>query len=103
MPAVPLTPVLRACACPQEEVARKPFQFLLVAVLREYLERDLRVPTPFPFDKERVFDDFGEAAAAGGGGGGAPGLWDWVGLIGRRVVWRGLAWVGRVASCLMMM
>ncbi|KAI3438142.1 hypothetical protein D9Q98_000583 [Chlorella vulgaris] len=40
------------------EVAKKPYQFLWVSVLREYLERDLRVHTPFPWDKERVFDDF---------------------------------------------
>ncbi|EFN54814.1 hypothetical protein CHLNCDRAFT_24310, partial [Chlorella variabilis] len=39
-------------------VAKKPYQFLLVGVLREYLERDLRVHTPFPWDKERVYDDF---------------------------------------------
>ncbi|KAL4452283.1 hypothetical protein ABPG75_007945 [Micractinium tetrahymenae] len=42
----------------KQEVAKKPYQFLLVNVLREYLERDLGVPTPFPLDKERVFDDF---------------------------------------------
>jgi hypothetical protein len=40
-------------------VARKPFQFLLVAVLREYLALALKVPgLPFPFDPERVYDDF---------------------------------------------
>ena len=50
-PTAPLTP--------QEEVAKKPYQFLLVGVLREYLQKDLFVPTPFPFDRERVFDDFG--------------------------------------------
>lgn len=43
-----------------QEVAKKPYQFLLVNVLREYLQRELYVPTPFPFEKERVFDDFGE-------------------------------------------
>ncbi|KAL4441265.1 hypothetical protein ABPG77_011502 [Micractinium sp. CCAP 211/92] len=42
----------------KQEVAKKPYQFLLVNVLREYLERDLGVPTPFPLDKERLFDDF---------------------------------------------
>ena len=52
--------------CPQE-VAKKPYQFLLVGVLREYLQKDLFVPTPFPFDRERVFDDFGEGALRGGG------------------------------------
>ncbi|KAL4419897.1 hypothetical protein ABPG75_006995 [Micractinium tetrahymenae] len=45
-------------ACWGVEVAKKPYQFLLVNVLREYLERDLGVPTPSPLDKERVFDDF---------------------------------------------
>ncbi|GIL79892.1 hypothetical protein Vretimale_12518 [Volvox reticuliferus] len=41
------------------QVARKPFQFLLVSVLREYLALELKVPgLPFPFDQERVFDDF---------------------------------------------
>lgn len=47
-----------------QEVAKKPYQFLLVNVLREYLERDLGVPTPFPLDKERLFDDFGERTAS---------------------------------------
>ncbi|GAB4819079.1 hypothetical protein N2152v2_006125 [Parachlorella kessleri] len=42
----------------KQEVAKKPYQFLLVGILREYLQRDLHAPTPFPFDKERVFDDF---------------------------------------------
>jgi hypothetical protein len=45
-------------------VARKPYQFLLVGVLREYLDRDLRVPTPFPLDRERIYDDFGGAGRA---------------------------------------
>ena len=53
----------------QQEVARKPFQFLLVNVLREYLQRDLSVPTPFPLDKERLFDDFGERRRRGRGRG----------------------------------
>ena len=48
---------------PQEpakpEIARKPYQFLHVNVLREYLAMELRVDTPFPFDPERAFDDFG--------------------------------------------
>ena len=43
----------------QELVARKPYQFLLISVLREYLALELRCPTPFPFDPERVYDDFG--------------------------------------------
>ena len=41
------------------EVARKPYQFLHVNVLREYLAMELRVDTPFPFDPERAYDDFG--------------------------------------------
>lgn len=41
------------------QVARKPYQFLLVGVLREYLALELRVPNmPFPFDPERIYDDF---------------------------------------------
>jgi 5'-3' exoribonuclease 2 len=40
------------------QVAKKPYQFLMVNVLREYLERELSVPTPFPMDKERLYDDF---------------------------------------------
>ncbi|KAG2453813.1 hypothetical protein HYH02_002020 [Chlamydomonas schloesseri] len=40
-------------------VARKPYQFLLVSVLREYLALELKVPNlPFEFDPERVYDDF---------------------------------------------
>jgi hypothetical protein len=42
-----------------EEIARKPYQFLLVNVLREYLAFELRTQTPFPWDPERVYDDFG--------------------------------------------
>ena len=45
-----------------EERALKPYQFLLVNVLREYLALELHVQTPFPFDMERVYDDFGEEA-----------------------------------------
>jgi hypothetical protein len=42
-----------------EGVARKPFQLLSLATLREYLGLELRVPgCPFPFDIERVLDDF---------------------------------------------
>lgn len=41
------------------EVMRKPFQFLSVVLLREYLTLEFRVPhLPFPFDKERILDDF---------------------------------------------
>ena len=47
-------------------IARKPYQLLSVAVLREYLALDLRpvsagghhVELPFPLDIERLFDDF---------------------------------------------
>ncbi|PSC72218.1 5 -3 exoribonuclease 2 [Micractinium conductrix] len=44
----------------KQEVPKKPYQFLLVGVLREYLQRDLapHAPTPFPLDKERLYDDF---------------------------------------------
>lgn len=41
--------------------AQKPYQFLLVSALREYLAFDLRVDTPFLWDIERVYDDFGMA------------------------------------------
>lgn len=41
------------------EVLRKPFQFLSVVLLREYLTLEFRIPhLPFPFDKERILDDF---------------------------------------------
>lgn len=41
------------------EVMRKPFQFLSVVLLREYLTLEFRIPhLPFPFDKERILDDF---------------------------------------------
>lgn len=42
-----------------EEKQLKPFQFLMVNTLREYLALELSVRTPFPFDAERVYDDFG--------------------------------------------
>ena len=44
---------------PKPEIARKPYQFLHVNVLREYLAMELAVQTPFPFDPERAYDDFG--------------------------------------------
>eukprot|EP00882_Tetradesmus_deserticola_P003591 GHRQ01003801.1.p1 GENE.GHRQ01003801.1~~GHRQ01003801.1.p1 ORF type:complete len:368 (+),score=169.89 GHRQ01003801.1:267-1370(+) len=41
------------------DFARKPFQFLSVVLLREYLALEFRIPhLPFPFDRERVLDDF---------------------------------------------
>ena len=37
----------------------KPFQFLRVDVLRQYLQLEFRLPRlPFPFDGERILDDF---------------------------------------------
>lgn len=40
-------------------VTKKPFIFLDVSVLREYLEFELNVSnTPFPFDFERAIDDW---------------------------------------------
>ena len=46
------------CA-PAQAIAKKPYQFLLVNVLREYLTLEFAVNTPFPLDVERIFDDFG--------------------------------------------
>ena len=40
-------------------VARKPYQFLLVHVLRQYLALEFTIETPFEFDVERLYDDFG--------------------------------------------
>jgi 5'-3' exoribonuclease 2 len=45
----------------KEKYESKPFQFLNILILREYLERefsDLRNTLPFPFDLERIIDDF---------------------------------------------
>ena len=42
-----------------QDIAKKPYQFLLVNVLREYLTLEFAVSTPFPLDVERIFDDFG--------------------------------------------
>ena len=43
-----------------EEKARKPYQFLMISILREYLAMELSAPATFPIDAERVYDDFGE-------------------------------------------
>jgi 5'-3' exoribonuclease 2 len=46
-------------AAAKAEIARKPYQFLMVDVLREYLSLELKVPRcPFPYDPERALDDF---------------------------------------------
>ena len=42
-----------------QDIAKKPYQFLLVNVLREYLTLEFAVSTPFALDVERIFDDFG--------------------------------------------
>lgn len=44
----------------KEQIAKKPYQFLLVNRLREYLSLEFRVDAPFPVDTERIYDDFGE-------------------------------------------
>ena len=45
------------------QVAKKPYQFLLVSRLREYLALEFRIAAPFPVDVERVYDDFGALLA----------------------------------------
>jgi 5'-3' exoribonuclease 2 len=42
------------------QIAKKPYQFLLVSRLREYLAYEFKIEAPFPVDMERVYDDFGE-------------------------------------------
>lgn len=46
----------------QVEVAKKPYQFLWVSILREYLAFEFKPEghLPFLWDQERVYDDFGE-------------------------------------------
>lgn len=45
----------------QVEVAKKPYQFLWVSILREYLAFEFKPegPLSFEWDQERVYDDFG--------------------------------------------
>ena len=47
------------------EVAKKPYQFLWVSILREYLAFEFKPegPLSFEWDQERVYDDFGETAS----------------------------------------
>ncbi len=40
-------------------IAKKPYQFLHVGLLREYLALEFAVPTPFEWKQERIYDDFG--------------------------------------------
>ena len=48
-----------------EERARKPYQFLMINILREYLALEMNVQAPFPIDSERIFDDFGKPRSCG--------------------------------------
>ena len=43
------------------EVARKPYQFLMIPTLRDYLGLEFQPERalPFPYDPERIIDDFG--------------------------------------------
>lgn len=44
---------------PKVVVEKKPFIFLDVSILREYLEAELRIPQqPFPFNFEQAIDDW---------------------------------------------
>lgn len=63
LPCSPTAPTLSLSPSKQQP-AKVPYQFLIVSVLREYLERDLAVQgCPFPLDKERLYDDFGAPSA----------------------------------------
>ena len=74
------------------QVAQKPYQFLLVSRLREYLALEFRVAAPFPVDVERVYDDFGARRRA-------PHSWScgaflsgaWLALAGEGTAHRGAA------------
>ncbi len=47
------------------KIAKKPYQFLLISVLRDYLGMEFEPPEQqkaqlgFPYSKERIIDDFG--------------------------------------------
>ena len=47
----------------KEQIAKKPYQFLLVSRLREYLALEFDMHAPFPIDPERIYDDFGAPSA----------------------------------------
>jgi len=48
----------------KQQIAKKPYQFLLVSRLREYLALDFNIQAPFPIDPERIYDDFGALPTA---------------------------------------
>ena len=47
----------------KEQIAKKPYQFLLVSRLREYLALEFNMHAPFAIDPERIYDDFGAPLA----------------------------------------